>query len=60
MNKPPLGIIPEKLWKEERLLELHLAIIRATHLYVENRISPLSYDWCIEFGKIAKELKETK
>ncbi len=42
MNKPPLGIIPEKLWKEERLLELHLAIIRATHLYVENRISPLS------------------
>jgi len=57
MNKPPLGIIPEKLWKEERLLELHLAIVRAAHF---KRISPLSYDWCIEFGKIAKELKETK
>lgn len=50
-NKPPLGIIPEKNWKEERFFELRAAISR----YADGGY-PIKPEWFTEYNKLQKEL----
>jgi hypothetical protein len=49
---PPIGIMPERIWKEQRLQELHAAIAR----YVESEIE-VPQEWLWEAKKLHEELK---
>lgn len=51
--KPPLGIIPEKLWKEQRATELAECIGR----YKDNLGNPKVRDWIEELDKLLGEIR---
>lgn len=54
-NKPPIGLIPERFHKEERVVEVAEAIIR----YLENYIE-VPVIWIDEYNKLIKELRGSK
>ena len=49
---PPIGIMPERIWKERRLCDLHAAIKR----HIEAKI-PVPDEWLWEAKKLHEELK---
>lgn len=53
--KPPIGIIPKKLWQEQRLSELAAAIIR----YLDAGKFPPE-EWLDEFDELESQLDESK
>jgi len=50
-DKPPIGIIPEELWKEQRLNDLAKAIMR----YVKD-FREVPPKWISEYNKIINEV----
>jgi len=50
--KPPLGVLPERIWKEERLAELGLAII--SRIETQTIIVP---EWMLQYNALLKELQ---
>lgn len=52
-KKPPLGVVPRRIWLVERRNELRRAIID----YVEADV-PVVLEWCEELDQITKELEE--
>ena len=59
--KPPLGILPELLWKENRIRELSMAIGRYTQegcLYDAHHIAILN--WMAELSKLLVEIQHLK
>lgn len=52
MNKPPLGIMPKKLWQEERLERLKECIERHTNAYY-----PINEEWVKEYNDLLAGLK---
>lgn len=51
MKKYPLGIMPEKFWKEARLHDLGETIVR----YVQAGC-PIKQEWVDEYNKLHKEV----
>lgn len=51
LEKPTLGVIPEKIWKENRLKDLNEAIIKRTNSFGE-----IPQEWITERNKLACEL----
>ena len=51
IEKPPLGIIPEKLWKEQRLEDINNAIKR----YIDANVT-IQRQWIEERNKLLLEL----
>jgi hypothetical protein len=49
-ERPPIGIMPEYIWKEARRNELQAAIER----YIRAGFEPLD-EWYIELGKLLEE-----
>lgn len=49
--KPPIGIQPERIWKEKRLAELQDTIKR----YLETGLC-ISVDWVVEYNKLNEEM----
>lgn len=59
--KPPLGIIPELIWKEHRIRELSMAIGRYTQegcFYNADHITILN--WIAELSKLLVEIQHLK
>lgn len=52
MNERPLGIMPQRIWKEKRFDELGEAILR----YVREEF-PIDPQWIEEWNNLIKELK---
>jgi hypothetical protein len=52
LDKPPLGVIPKKLWSERRLKELSEAMYR--YISVGSRIPE---EWVKEYNQILSELR---
>lgn len=51
--KPPLGVIPKKIWKEQRLRELRDAVGR----YLEaNQIVPI--EWIEEYNQLLDDIRK--
>ena len=51
MDKPPVGIMPERIWKLHRLEDLKKTIYR----YIEANEPPL-VEWYIELDKLIREV----
>ena len=47
--KPPLGIKPERIWKDQRIEELEAAINR----YVDSK-TPVPWEWVEELGRLVE------
>lgn len=53
MGKPSLGVIPEKIWKEQRIE----ALIRAIQLRLKQSTShPVPSEWIEELNKLRRDL----
>ena len=50
-TKPPLGVMPENLWKESRQFEL----VRAMIEYTDQNL-PIRKEWIIEYLKLTKKV----
>lgn len=57
VEKPPIGIMPEKFWKKRRAEELSCAIQRYV---MSGHYNNAVFEWCIELAKLVKELEESK
>jgi hypothetical protein len=55
-EKPPLGIMPEKLWKEQRIAELIDCLCR----YKEKIYAPSIKNWIDELNRLVKEVPNLK
>ena len=55
INKPPLGIMPEYIWKEKRRIELQKAIIR--YLYVVKKVPE---EWIREYNELVEYEEKRK
>lgn len=53
MTKPPLGVLPEKIWKIYRMEDLKVACQR----YYDNGME-IPFKWVDEYNKLEKEIKE--
>jgi hypothetical protein len=51
-GKPPLGVVPEKFWKEDRLRELNRAISERI-----GTVWDIPLEWVVERNQILKELE---
>jgi hypothetical protein len=52
MNKPPIGIMPEYIWKLERIQDLKEAIYR----YLDADCIP-DKEWYDEYEKLIREMR---
>jgi hypothetical protein len=48
---PPIGIMPERIWKEQRLCDLHAAVKR----YIDAKI-PVPDEWLWEMHALHRDL----
>jgi hypothetical protein len=54
-GKPPLGLVPKKIWMQTRVVE----ILEATNRYIQdNREIPI--EWIEEYNEIIKTIKKGK
>ena len=53
MDRPPLGIMPQYIWKEKRWYELGQAINRGIEAGY-----PIKQEWVDEYNKLHEELSE--
>lgn len=53
MPRPPIGLLPEKIWKIYRMEDLKVAIQR----YYDNDME-IPFKWQDEYMKLEKEVKE--
>lgn len=53
LEKPPIGIIPKKIWIEQRINEIR----RAVNEYI-NAGMRVNVEWIEEYNQLLKELKE--
>jgi hypothetical protein len=51
MNRPPLGVMPEKIWKSKRMQDLYDAILR----YMQAGY-PIPEEWVKEYNKLHEEV----
>ncbi|WMI81823.1 hypothetical protein [Anaerotignum sp. MB30-C6] len=51
-NKPPLGIAPERFWKEDRLKEIERAISERIGTTFD-----IPLEWLVERNSLLRELK---
>lgn len=51
-SKPPLGIVPRKIWEDKRLEEIKSAILR----YIDSRHA-IPLEWVEEYNELIERLR---
>ncbi|MGJ1198858.1 hypothetical protein ACR777_05480 [Sphingobacterium spiritivorum] len=54
VEKPPIGIVPDYIWKEQRIKELAAAITR----FLESSYFIISESWIKEYNSLIQERNE--
>lgn len=55
IHKPPIGIMPRKLWLEQRLDDMESAIIR----YIDHGMI-INPKWIFEYNQLINEIEKTE
>ncbi|MGJ1352370.1 hypothetical protein ACR79P_08385 [Sphingobacterium spiritivorum] len=54
VEKPPIGVVPDYIWKEQRIKELSAAIAR----FLESSYFIISESWIKEYNSLIQERNE--